>query len=400
MSASLRIPSLKNESTVHALPVSDSSLDAQSLRLSLAPMEGVTGFVYRNAYHRHYRPMERYYTPFLSPTGEGNLSTREKNDVLPAHNEGMHVVPQILTNRPEQLLRVAAYLRELGYEEVNLNLGCPAPTVVTKHKGAAMLAEPATLNAFLDKVCTGLASIGMRLSIKTRLGMEQPEQFETLLPIFNRYPLTELILHPRVRSDFYTGKPRLCWYQYAVQHSVHPLCYNGDVNGLRSYQEVRTAIQAARTAKAAQTAKEAQMAKTLHPVSTALAPLVTTVPQAEANPKEQLSLMLGRGLLSAPWLAEDLSGAPDLPVRSEAAEKERLQAFHQDLYEGYRRLMSGEQPALFKMKEVWTYLIRPFDGGDTLLKKLKKTKTAAQYEATVQTIFRELPLTINYCRTL
>lgn len=136
----------------------------------LAPMEGLTGYIYRNAYHACYRPMDKYFTPFLSPKANSNLSFRELNDILPEHNRGMYLVPQILTNQAEDFMRVAKELREYGYTELNLNLGCPSGTVVSKHKGAGFLERPDSLDRFLDEVCTGLSQMGMELSIKPGWG--------------------------------------------------------------------------------------------------------------------------------------------------------------------------------------------------------------------------------------
>ena len=97
------------------------------MKYYMAPMEGLTGYIYRNAYHACYHPMDKYFTPFLSPKANSSLSFRELNDILPEHNQGMYVVPQILTNQAEDFIRTAKELQEYGYSEINLNLGCPFP---------------------------------------------------------------------------------------------------------------------------------------------------------------------------------------------------------------------------------------------------------------------------------
>ena len=210
------------------------------MKLYMAPMEGVTGFVYRRAYHACFGPMDRYFTPFISPKGQGAdgqtegerrvcMSTRERRDVLPEHNAGMAVVPQILTNRAEDFLQTAALLGEMGYREVNLNLGCPSGTVTAKGKGAGFLAFPERLEEFFRQVCSGLLQMDMGLSVKTRLGVEEPEEFERLLEIYNQFPLTELIIHPRVLRDYYGNEPRLDWFARALSASRAPVCYNGDI---------------------------------------------------------------------------------------------------------------------------------------------------------------------------
>lgn len=106
-----------------------------------APMEGITGYVYRSAHHALFPHVDRYFTPFLQPNQNHRFASRERNDVLPEHNKGITLIPQILTNRAEDFIWMAGELEALGYDEVNLNLGCPSGTVVTKYKGAGFLAK-------------------------------------------------------------------------------------------------------------------------------------------------------------------------------------------------------------------------------------------------------------------
>ena len=342
-----------------------------------APMEGVTGYVFRNAYHRHFRPMDRYLSPFLSPKGEGVLSRRELSDVMPEHNYGVTLVPQILSNKAAQILCAADQLKDFGYAELNLNLGCPSPTVTSKGKGAALLKDPDALLRLLDETADGLSARGIALSIKTRIGWEDPADFPKLLSVFDRIPLAELTVHPRVRTDFYLGTPRTEWFVYAKAHSRHPLCYNGDLCGRRSFDAL----------------------------------------QAVPGFSHPSAYMFGRGALYAPWLTETLAeetlnaseakrleafsaaSCKAIPTVAPPALSARLRAFHDDLYTGYRELMSGEQPVLHKMKELWSYLIRPFgDAAMPCLKEIRKAKNAARYEAAVRTLFASFPPDPDYTK--
>ena len=201
-----------------------------------APLEGITGYLYRNAFEQSYGGVKKYFTPFLTPHTDKSFNTREKNDVLPEHNEGLYVVPQILTNCAEDCIRVARDLQKLGYEEINLNLGCPSGTVVSRGRGAGFLAEPKKLDAFLEQVVSELSD--MRISVKTRIGVKEPEEFETLLSVYNRYPLEELIIHPRVREDYYKNKPNWEIFEKALQESKNPVCYNGDIFTMQDYQRL------------------------------------------------------------------------------------------------------------------------------------------------------------------
>lgn len=283
------------------------------MKFYLAPMEGVTGYIYRNAYHAHFRPMDKYFTPFLAPKHNGGFSHREINDILPEHNEGMDTVPQLLTGNSEDFLRAARELKEYGYKEVNLNLGCPSGTVAAKGKGAGFLRDPEGLELFLEQVCEGMERLGLELSVKTRLGIEEPEEFDRLLSIYNRFPLKELIIHPRVLKDFYKYTPRMEAFRNAFANSAAPVCYNGDIVDRESYERLTAAY-----------------------------------PALDA-------VMIGRGLLADPFLIETLSGQAGTERRR--TQIERLSAFHQQILEGYCQTMSGDKNVLFKMKELWAHLI-------------------------------------------
>ena len=206
------------------------------MNLYLAPLEGITGHIYRNALHQCFDGFDKYFIPFISPNQKGHFSTREKKDVMPEHNQGMYAVPQILTNNVEDFLCTAKKLGDYGYKEVNLNLGCPSRTVVTKGRGAGFLDEPQKLDRFLDAV---FEKCNLEISIKTRIGMEDPEEFETILPIYNKYPLKELIIHPRLLKDHYKGVPRYELYEEAREKLKVPLGYNGDIFSVEAYQEIR-----------------------------------------------------------------------------------------------------------------------------------------------------------------
>ena len=172
------------------------------MQYEFAPLEGITGYIYRNAHHACFPSMDRYYTPFITPKKGKSFTTREWNDIAAEHNQNIAVVPQILTNQAEGFCKVAGMLKEQGYEEVNLNLGCPSATVTAKKKGAGFLADPDALEAFLEEI---FAHSPLKISIKTRIGVENPDEFERLLDIFSQYPIQKLIVHPRVLKEFYKG---------------------------------------------------------------------------------------------------------------------------------------------------------------------------------------------------
>lgn len=306
------------------------------MQFYMAPMEGLTGYIFRNAYQKYYGGIDRYFTPFIT---NKKLNHKELQDVLPEHNAGMDVVPQILTNRAQDFLCIAGELERFGYRTVNLNLGCPSGTVVAKNRGAGFLALPDELDVFLDEIFT---KCPVSISIKTRIGKESAQEWERLLGIYEKYPVEELIIHPRVQKDFYKNTVRLEAFAQAVEMSRHSLCYNGDICTAEDYG--RLLVQFPKTEK----------------------------------------IMLGRGLLKHPWLVGELKKMLD-----EAAEKERFLAFHDDILHGYMSVMSGDKNTLFKMKELWVYFAESFTNPEKYMKKIRKSERIAEYELHVAALLRE-----------
>lgn len=314
------------------------------MEVYFAPLEGITGYVYRNAFHSFYTGIDKYFIPFLSPNQNRALSPKEIRDVLPEHNRGMYAVPQILTNRAEYFLRAAKELKEeYGYQEVNLNLGCPSRTVVSKGKGAGFLENPEELDAFLEEV---FEKAEIRVSVKTRIGMDSPEEFAPLLEVFNKYPLHELIVHPRLQKDYYRNVPNWNVFADAVQKSRNPLCYNGDIFTPEDYKKLKTEF-----------------------------------PNTDR-------IMLGRGLLMNPELAEIIKADRGSGTKAEEkTDRKRLKAFHDRLYRDYGQAMSGDKNVLFKMKEFWSYAEKLFPGEEKILKKIKKATRLCDYEQAVRMLF-------------
>ena len=303
-----------------------------------APMEGVSGYIYRNAYQKHFHHIDRYFTPFIAPKKNHAMSSKERNDVLPAHNQGMEVIPQILTNQAEYFLHTSSVLADLGYTEVNLNLGCPSSTVVTKKKGAGFLSEPDRLEHFLEDVVKGLEPLGMQLSIKTRIGMRDAEEFAELLDLYNGFPLSELIIHPRLQKDLYNNTPDWEAFRQAVDTSKHTLCYNGDLFTVEAYQK-----------------------------------FCATFPQIDC-------VMFGRGILRNPCLLDQIQ-------QNGVVDYSKIQLFHDDILSGYTEAFSGDRPVLFKMKELWGHMLPLFPQGESFAKEIRKVERIAEYKAITARLF-------------
>lgn len=305
------------------------------MKIYLAPLEGITGWIYRSAVHECFGGFDKYFIPFIRPNQKGHFSAREKKDILPEHNKGMQAVPQILTNCSEDFLYTADKLQEYGYEEINLNLGCPSKTVVTKGRGSGFLSDPDKLDRFLEAV---FDRCPLKVSVKTRLGMEDAEEFHTLLGIYNRYPLEELIIHPRVQKDFYKNTPNLEVFGEALLKSRASVCYNGDITSVSDYCKLKDRF-----------------------------------PDLEC-------IMTGRGVLADPSLARQLRGGRGL-------DKGELRRFHDIVYEGYCREMSGDRTILYKMKELWFYLAGVFSDSKKYAKKIKKAERCTVYEQIIEELF-------------
>ena len=294
-------------------------------QLYLAPLESITGFVFRNAYHKHINSkIDKYFSPFISPNQNACITNRERKDILPENNEGINLVPQILTKDAHRFVDTAIELQKYGYEEVNLNLGCPSPTVTTKKKGSGMLEDLKALEEFLDII---FDKCPVKVSIKTRLGIEKEEEWEPLYELYKKYPMTELIVHARLQQDFYGGKARSEAFEKISKESPFPLCYNGDIFTKADYDKI-----------------------------------------------DCDRVMVGRGVLRNPALSLELMGLKDTAD---------FWGFHDELVENYCRELSGDYPVIQKMKELWSHMITSFPEAEKELKAIKKAKHRKDYEAAV-----------------
>lgn len=313
---------------------------------SLAPMEGVTGHVFRRVHAACFGRLDRYYTPFLCPPRVGSsFFARYRLELDPALDEGLDVIPQLLTRDADEFVWAARLLAERGYREVNLNLGCPSGTVAAKGKGAGFLREPDELGAFLRDVCERSP---IPVSVKTRLGARDEAEYERLLDLYCSLPLAELIVHPRVLRDRYQGSPRREAYGHTLERAPFPVAYNGDVFGV---EDVHTLVAA--------------YPRTRH-------------------------VMLGRGIVANPALGRVLAGGPP----ATACE---LRHFHDALYGAYEGEMGRK--AVFCMKEWWSYACHAFADPSAVHRGVREVRDPAAYEDAVARIFgeQELAKVARFC---
>lgn len=257
------------------------------MQFYLAPLEGITGYIVRNAFAHHFPYIDKYFTPFFPAAKK--MNKKIVRDLIPENNPGITLVPQLMLNDAEDLRMMGAQLEQMGFTTVNLNCGCPSGTVVSKNRGAGILKNPDELDRFLEKA---FAICPLSISVKTRIGMEREDEWERLCEIYARYPMEELIVHPRVQSDYYSNTPRMDAFAMAVEKIKVPLCYNGDINTVEDYERIHT-----------------------------LFPEVDRV-------------MIGRGLLADPGLIGEIKGEAK-PT------KQQIKVFHDEIVQGYAEIFPG-----------------------------------------------------------
>lgn len=397
----------------------------------LAPMEGITTYIYRNAYAHYFGGIDKYFTPFVSdknfvsdkdlsagPNNSRHKNTREIRDILPENNTGITLIPQIMSNDAPRFLAAAAKIASYGYDTVNLNLGCPSGTVTARKRGSGFLSVPDELDAFLSEIYD---KCPIKISIKTRLGISELAEWDRLIQIYAKYPIDELIIHTRLQQEFYAGKTHPECFAAALspfRTAGISLCYNGDIVSAESlraaFYEIRQSYNSAENTGAANNG----IADT--------APSPATAHDKDAGMPDRV--MIGRGILQNPGLIRQLrsadSGCSGLsndsgsqaksaasfhddihaPAAgtthhdtdtskaasfSETAYRETLRAFHDEILDGYVRIMSGDSPTLFKMKDLWTYMSRNIPGAEKQLKKIRKANRLTEYTAAVDGLFRE-----------
>lgn len=327
------------------------------MKFCFAPMEGITGYPFRNAFQQCFPGIDRFYTPFLSANDTFSFTTRELRDTDPVNNFVPDLVPQIITNNPEMFVWAIEEMVKLGYKEVNLNLGCPSGTVVAKGKGSGMLRNIDTLDEFFEETFdllekhgisytdtsvpesegSDIKGSGVRISVKTRIGIYDSAEAESIIPVYNRYPISEVIVHGRVQKEFYRGEIHYDVFRSFIENSKHHLVYNGDILTKSDYEKICRMF-----------------------------PEIDTV-------------MLGRGLLINPSLIREIQGG-------ERASLEELKHFHETLLNNYIPEMGSDKNLLFKVKEYWSWLSKSFTDSERYMKDLRKAKNLAEYKAAVRNL--------------
>jgi len=304
-------------------------------QIILAPLRGITTAQYRQAFVHHFDGLTSAMTPFIPTVHAKRIHPKLLRDVLPENNPKLPLIPQLIGNHAPDFIQMATALYDLGYTEINLNMGCPHKPIRKKRRGAGLLPHPDFIDSFLHEICT---QSPCKVSVKVRLGISDSSDLFKLIPILNKHPLSEVIIHARTAEQMYTGTVDLNAFEEAFQKIIHPICYNGDLNSLDFFRKLKLRF-----------------------------------PQLNR-------FMLGRGLLQNPFLAEEIhSGSCTNPQEAIL----RLTAFHDELLQRYESWLQNDQPILGKMKEFWTHAIPHLSNGRKLFKKIKKTQRISTYRILV-----------------
>lgn len=360
------------------------------MQIYFAPLEGITGFVFRNAYEKYYGGVDKYFTPFITPHTKKNMDMREKRDILPENNKGIYVVPQVLTNKSEELISISKELKEYGYNEINLNIGCPSKTVTAKGKGSGFLEQPKALEKFFDEF---FSKADMELSIKTRIGMWELEEAQHLFQIFEKFPFKEIIVHARLGSEFYGGTPHYDVFEEYGTWSNQSLCYNGDIHSLTQMEELdakwnfceKYMLGRSLIAQPWMLEYRKKKIEKLHQASSGIATIHEPMKNVDCecllyNFKEQVAESKNCNIQNL----ESISDIIDRESLESVKRAETFQQFHDELLEGYAQYLSGDRNVLFRMKELWSYWGTQFVGQEKLLKQIKKATTIKEYQFVVE----------------
>jgi tRNA-dihydrouridine synthase len=308
--------------------------------ICLAPLQGFTDFVYRKAYHEIFQGIDAFFIPYISLKNNQILRKYEK-EILPENNPQIRIIPQVLMHSADEMLFLSEILKNKGYSEINLNLGCPYPMVTNREMGAGLLPHPEKLEAILTSF---FSNSSLLLSVKMRAGLNSANEIEQIIPVLNQFPLTEVILHPRIAKQLYEGEINNSVFQFAQQNLKHKLVYNGDIFSAEDFKNKQQ----------------------LFPQTT--------------------RWMLGRGILMNPFLPAEIKN-----MEITAKERlEKLKEFHNLIFKLYVETMDNEGNVINKMKQFWIYFGFNFLNQKKCLKLIKKSNGFLKYQTATNLIFREM----------
>ncbi len=303
------------------------------MELYLAPMEGITTYTYRNTHAELFGGCDAYYAPFIVPTDNERLSLKSLRDIKPDNNR-VNLKPQVMCSTPIAFKEFARKIKEIGYDEVNINFGCPSGTVVHKSRGAGALKDTDTL----DELLSGIFDItDIKISIKTRTGFYSHDEFDSLLKIYAKYPISKLIVHARVREEYYRGEPNVESFEKAYGIFKEKLCFNGNIYSVDDYIKINEKFLGIN------------------------------------------SVMIGRGCIANPAIFREIKGGKKLSTSE-------LINFSNVLEKRYLELFKSETNVLRKLKEIWMYGVLNFPNEHKIIKAIKKSGKLTQLNSALNAL--------------
>jgi len=305
----------------------------------LAPFQGITGAVFRDIYTDHFKGIDKLFTPFFTGIYKKKNLTTRSDELDKIHHNKIPLVPQILSKDADEIMRFGEFCSEKGFTEINWNLGCPYPRVANKKRGSGMLPHPEMVAEILSRV---QGHLSVQLSVKCRLGYHTPDEIFKLIPVFNQFDISELIIHARIGKQLYKGDVDENTFKKCIDLTEAPLAYNGDIFSVKDMENFGV-----------------QFSSVHH-------------------------WMIGRGLLIDPFLPGDIKcSIVPFEVRKELTEK-----FITDLYLAYRKRMNDRLQAINVMKELWGFLCYSFKQPEKAFNRIKKCKSFDDYEQAVADVFK------------
>jgi len=303
------------------------------MKLYFAPLEGITKYVYRNTHSSLFSGCDGYFAPFINPSDQEKISKKGINDIYPSLNTCTNLKVQVLTNNAESFRKFEEKIVEMGYDEININLGCPAATVVKKMRGSGFLQIPDELDRFLNDV---FENTKLKVSVKSRIGYSSVDEYRRIYEIYNQYPISLLIVHPRTKDELYRGFPHREIFSEIYKTSKNPICYNGDIFSKEDYEKIISDF-----------------------------PLIDSV-------------MLGRGAVANPALFREIKGGSPLSC-------DELKEYSELLCKNYYEVLGSETFTLHKLKEIWVYVMMyNFPSEKKVAKLIKKSNTISEFLKTLE----------------
>lgn len=309
-----------------------------SLTLLSSPLQGFTDFRFRNAFHKYFGGIDTFYSPYIRLNGKMVIKSSYQRDLQLENNNTLEVIPQVMTNDPDEFLFVTKYIQELGYKELNWNLGCPYPMVTKQGMGSGLICNPEKINEILKRVHS---ETDVLVSMKMRMGYENAEEIQSVFPILDQYPLKNIAIHARIGKQLYKGGVDLDSFEKCIENTKHKLYYNGDITSVAAFKKLQNRF-----------------------------------PQID-------HWMIGRGLIADPFLPSmiknDTTAYPENSM-------EIFREFHDTIFNEYEAFLSGPTPIRMKMYGFWEYFSQSFSNPQKVLKKIKKASNIKKYEVAVSEI--------------